>query len=788
MPKIGQSTNKPTGLRAVGVTCGIGSMLVGARQAGFNVVGNIEWRRYYHMKDGNGKNTFLENFPGAFMKLKIEDLDPNELAIATGCDLAIGHPECGLYSQMQGCNNFRNGKTKEEKALDSGDIPLFLDLINQLRPRFFVMDDLPRSLIACTMEEYHRRLPDYDLFPEWVSNYHYGNVQKKRIRMFMIGALKTEKFVFIPGEFSHDLNVCDVIGDLPLDPVPGEIPNHDVHTLTGLSGRCLHMNYPWHRPTWKEVQERFRTMTPGALFQYHNSQTGEIKSKPGWYRGHWEGKAAVLDGGSGHMHNIRCLPYTIRERARIQGFPDDFIFYGTKFNENGKWCHEKNINIIKQTGKAMPVQFCRYVSKQIAAFIEGKELPEATGDRFARPDQYIDEAKMWFCQSVGYSDQKAACSACWLARMCHIRKETYQIEIPEIDQKAVVKPMKMAASSAIVETAKPRKKAAPSSSLPRERKPRKRQPIEFQEVETEIISLANPDVKQPYVEIERVNLVKGVIPDDYHCRCQYCMDPIGELRRLDGSYYKRTDRRKYYGTMEAGKDGHVAKTPLHLARWAIQAYTNPGDWVLDPTIGAGTTAVESLVQGRNVAGMELQFSDILRSNVEKYACGKVRAMLGIGDARNIRQLLTKVKKQFSLVVNNPPYSGDEHWTTFVPQEARERGEWSKTFMRYDKTLPNLGLLHEGEEYWEAIKGIYRDCAEFLKPGGRFAVGVKDQMRSKQSDQLHEKLADVLASIGLEFEGVAFLNHYPRTLHLNTYFTRYGVHPPYYQSIIVFKKG
>ena len=79
-----------------------------------------------------------------------------------------------------------------------------------------------------------------------------------------------------------------------------------------------------------------------------------------------------------------------------------------------------------------------------------------------------------------------------------------------------------------------------------------------------------------------------------------------------GHGHSRLERRKYYDKAEGGKGGHIAKTPLHVARWAIQQYSKPGDWVLDPTIGAGTTAVEAITQGRNVAGMEIEYGEVGR--------------------------------------------------------------------------------------------------------------------------------------------------------------------------------
>ena len=295
------------------------------------------------------------------------------------------------------------------------------------------------------------------------------------------------------------------------------------------------------------------------------------------------------------------------------------------------------------------------------------------------------------------------------------------------------------------------------------------------------------------MKCDPVNLVPGQVPHDYHCSCSYCAKAIGELRPVDGSYYSRLERRQYYASVEKGKGGHIAKTPLHVARWAIQQYTQPGDWVLDPTIGAGTTAVEAMTQGRNVAGMELEFTHVVEANVQKAydelpAFPRIQAKIGYGDARNIASFLEAAgSQQFSLVINNPPYSGD---VSMPSPKGKLRGKEHRhleTQFKYDKDLPNLAFLKEGQEYWDTMETIYRACIDRLRPGGHFVVGVKDMMRSRQPFLLHKQLCELLEGLGMDFVGTAFLNHYPRTLFLNTYEKFYGVKPPFYQTISVFQK-
>ncbi len=43
----------------------------------------------------------------------------------------------------------------------------------------------------------------------------------------------------------------------------------------------------------------------------------------------------------------------------------------------------------------------------------------------------------------------------------------------------------------------------------------------------------------------------------------------------------------------------------HVVRWAIQRYTVPGDWIIDPFAGSGTVCVEALITNRNSLSLDL---------------------------------------------------------------------------------------------------------------------------------------------------------------------------------------
>ena len=50
---------------------------------------------------------------------------------------------------------------------------------------------------------------------------------------------------------------------------------------------------------------------------------------------------------------------------------------------------------------------------------------------------------------------------------------------------------------------------------------------------------------------------------------------------------------------------YPARFSPSFARATISAFTEPGDWVLDPFVGGGTTLVEALVAGRNALGSDI---------------------------------------------------------------------------------------------------------------------------------------------------------------------------------------
>ncbi len=68
---------------------------------------------------------------------------------------------------------------------------------------------------------------------------------------------------------------------------------------------------------------------------------------------------------------------------------------------------------------------------------------------------------------------------------------------------------------------------------------------------------------------------------------------------------------------ESSNKKHSATFPKELPRWFIKLFTKPGDIVLDPFLGSGTTSVVSKEMGRNSIGIEIleEYYKISKENV-----------------------------------------------------------------------------------------------------------------------------------------------------------------------------
>lgn len=104
----------------------------------------------------------------------------------------------------------------------------------------------------------------------------------------------------------------------------------------------------------------------------------------------------------------------------------------------------------------------------------------------------------------------------------------------------------------------------------------------------------------------------------------------GTSRSPDGTIFRKSNHNKTnvqdFGVRfnvwkvsaeKSNKTGHPAVFPVELVRDHIISWSNPGDVVLDPFMGSGTTAVAALRTGRNYIGFEIstEYCDIARDRI-----------------------------------------------------------------------------------------------------------------------------------------------------------------------------
>ncbi len=134
-----------------------------------------------------------------------------------------------------------------------------------------------------------------------------------------------------------------------------------------------------------------------------------------------------------------------------------------------------------------------------------------------------------------------------------------------------------------------------------------------------------------------------------------------------------------------------------LAASVVGHASQPGELVLDPFAGYGTTVTVAERMGRRAIGIELvpEHLEIAR----RRAAGSARLILG--DARELSRL---VDEPVDLVLTSPPYMSDaDHPENPLAGYATDDGDYAF--------------------YLAELSSIFDQVAKMLRPGGRLVVNV-----------------------------------------------------------------
>ncbi|RRO17703.1 DNA cytosine methyltransferase [Flavobacteriaceae bacterium 14752] len=331
-------------MKIVSFFAGAGGLDLGFQKAGFDVI----WANEY---DKDIWETYEKNHPHTILdKRSIVDIPADEVP---ECDGIIGGPPCQSWSEagsLRGINDKRG--------------QLFFDFIRILeakQPKFFLAENVSGMLLGRHSEAlknikemFQNAGVGYELSFQMLNASDF-DVPQDRKRVFFVGIRKDLNFKFqFPKPVKEKITLEQAISDLKKSVVPAKegnktnrenckIPNHE-YMIGGFSSMFMSRN---RVRTWDE--QSFTIQAGGRHAPIH-PQAPKMKFIEQNVREFVKGKEDLY----------RRL--SVRECARIQTFPDSFIFHYTHIAAG-----------YKMIGNAVPVNLAKHMALSIKTQIENLE-------------------------------------------------------------------------------------------------------------------------------------------------------------------------------------------------------------------------------------------------------------------------------------------------------------------------------------------------------------------------------------------------------------------------------
>jgi DNA (cytosine-5)-methyltransferase 1 len=332
-------------LSSVDVFAGAGGLSLGLSWAGFAPMKAVEF-------DAAAADTYETNIGSHIAReangkpQSIETVDFHNLAGQV--DLLAGGPPCQGFSQLGNRleDDPRNKLWRE-----------FMRAVDEIKPRAFLMENVPGILRAEEGAETvrHGEALGYSVIAGVLSAHEFGVPQKRR-RAFILG-IRNQQPAF-PQKILGHRSVRWALQGIPLEP-------------DGLD---------WHvgrNPTPESLQ-RYQVVPEGGnrfdLLRarpditppcWHKKKTGstDVFGRLWWDKPALTIRTEFFKPEKGrYLHPSEHRPITHREAARLQTFPDDFCFHGSK------------LEVARQIGNAVPPVLAYHIGLAIADVLNG-ELP-----------------------------------------------------------------------------------------------------------------------------------------------------------------------------------------------------------------------------------------------------------------------------------------------------------------------------------------------------------------------------------------------------------------------------
>ena len=407
-------------MNVVSLFAGCGGLDLGFEQAGFNVIWANELERHC-------RSTYIRNHPKTeFVLGDICKIDPNSIP---DCDGFIGGPPCQSWSV--------GGK---QKGLDDKRGMLFInyiELIKAKQPKFFVIENVKGMLddkFKDVFEDFVKRLDNAGYDVQWALldavNF---RIPQNRERVFFVGFKKelNVTFTFPNPTCAEPITLEKAIGDITEEPnfysgrkkdniVEHKRPNHDV--LTSKFGSFYYRGN--RRRGWQ--QPSFTINATADFAPLHPSSPKMM------YFGHenWNFQ-------KDKMEEYRRL--SVRECARIQTFPDTFIFE-----------YDNIKDAYKMIGNAVPPRLGNEIAKAILCALNRLEVTPSVQIKLVkksenivlvgyykgyRHKQLILQNKLYYVRSDGRKGSmfKKECSVIPKYLLLHYKKESviYELDAEE---------------------------------------------------------------------------------------------------------------------------------------------------------------------------------------------------------------------------------------------------------------------------------------------------------------------------------------------------------------------
>lgn len=330
--------------------CGCGGFSLGFEKAGFNVILGIDvWKDALSTFRHNHQDSkVLEADLSVLVPENIKPLIENKKI-----DVIIGGPPCQGFSiaGKRIVDDIRNRLYKN-----------FVHFVEYFKPKAFVMENVPNILTIGGGAVRDSIISDfldlgYTVEYKVLTASDYG-VPQNRKRAFFVGFLKNHHFSF-PIPFETDKVTSEqAISDLPdysvedgaEYPIP---PQSDYQKLMRLDSTALN-NHQVTNHNQKTIDIISKVPDGGNYKDLPADLQGTRNVHIAWTRLNSKKPSFTID--TGHRHHFHYsynrIP-TARESARLQSFPDDFLFTCSRTSQ------------LKQIGNAVPPLMSEAIAKSL---------------------------------------------------------------------------------------------------------------------------------------------------------------------------------------------------------------------------------------------------------------------------------------------------------------------------------------------------------------------------------------------------------------------------------------